>query len=233
MGNVSFSNLRDEFGFDKFPINNYDEHLKYLLNYFQSMLDDLRIELKKWANSIEIKTTLFLKKFIDKNLFINFNYTDTLKIRYLVDDKNICYLHNNKNSNEVVFGCCKDDIEKFAMFKRDDIVSSKMAKMLTKILNKNVKKSDKIIEDKLKPYLNNYVISKIIVLGSSFSNADLPYFIYLNNKYSNAERIVSYHSLDDKENINNFISMTNNISIKLVNNIDEILSQFVENVYII
>lgn len=225
MANISFSNIRDIVGFGKFPLKNYDETLTTLKRYFETTLQNLKISLKQWIKSINIYPTLFINKFPKDCEFINFNYTDTLEQKYLVRSDKICYLHNNKKDNEIVFGCCVYDIKNFKSYQFDHVSENDMAKQLRKILCENVKKTEDIIELKLKPFLANKRFENIIVLGSSLSNVDLPYFEWINSKNPKAKWMISYHSHNDLYNIKNQLELINVQSYSLYNNIDTILEK--------
>src|SRR5574344_1665262 len=74
IANLSFSTIKNELGFGRFPIQNYQEQLDTLAKYFQDTISNLRFNMKEWIKTINIYQSLFKKKFVGDNLFVNFNY---------------------------------------------------------------------------------------------------------------------------------------------------------------
>lgn len=151
---------------------------------------------KMWVDNIKIATVPLLdfKNLIDcnKDLFLTFNYTETLEKLYSVI--NICHIHGSQN-NEIHFGHGSDSIE-----------TKKIQKLFPgaedsiKCLGRHLKKDTK------SAYLNNlnffrnlYSLSQsnkinIYSYGFSFSDVDK---IYLENIFRNIDTTDTVFYLND------------------------------------
>ena len=84
---------------------NYDDNY---YNYDRAISDELEFSTKiseyllEWVKSIDIKTKPAVSRKIinNDNIFINFNYTDTLEKVYDIVNNNILYIHGRALSNE-------------------------------------------------------------------------------------------------------------------------------------
>lgn len=235
IGNISYASIRRDFGFDRFPTKNIDSEIASIADCFEKTLNEVKKELLNWIKSINCDS-LFKKSFIDQNLFISFNYTDTLEKRYCVKKNNICYIHNSLRDEKLLFGCSIDDIKEFETFQFDYVIDSKLSVELAKVIKKVVKPTRDIIKNKLIPFLKDININKIIVLGSSFSKVDEPYFEIINRLFPNKKWVISYYmdknneekSLKGKRVIERFVKQQK-IDAKLIEGIDTILKDIVVN----
>lgn len=195
IANLSFSTIKNELGFGRFPIQNYQEQLDTLAKYFQDTISNLRFNMKEWIKTINIYPSLFKKKFVGDNLFVNFNYTSSLENRYSVPKEKICYLHNScEGDKDIVFGCSNNDIDDFKKYRFDSTNNFEFVNCLNDMLRKNVKDTSSIINKKLAPFLDGKKFENIIVLGSSLSEVDMPYFDYIRANNPNAKWLISYYS---------------------------------------
>ena len=84
---------------------NYDDNY---YNYDRAISDELEFSTKiseyllEWVKSIDIKTKPAVSRKIinNDNIFINFNYTDTLEKVYDIVNNNILYIHGRALGNE-------------------------------------------------------------------------------------------------------------------------------------
>lgn len=233
IGNISYASIRRAAGFDRYPIANKDSLIASIVDYFEKTLNEVKKELLNWIKNINCNS-LFTKNFIDQNLYISFNYTDTLEKRYCVEEDKICYIHNGLRDEKLLFGCSVDDVEEFKTFQFDYVIDSEFSIELIKVIKRVVKPTRDIIENKLIPFLKDVDIDKIIVLGSSFSKVDEPYFEIINRLFPNKIWLISYYmdknneekSLRGKRVIERFVKQQK-IDAKLVEGIDAILKDFV------
>ncbi len=195
IANLSFSTIKNELGFGRFPIQNYQEQLDALVKYFQDTISNLKFNMKEWIKSINIYPSLFRKKFVGNNLFVNFNYTSSLEKRYSVPKEKICFLHNScEGEEDIIFGCSNNNIDEFKEFRFDSTNNLEFVNCLNDALRKNVKNTFSIINKKLAPFLGSNNFENIIVLGSSLSEVDMPYFDYIRANNPNAKWLISYYS---------------------------------------
>jgi len=225
LANISFPFIRRYCGFGKYPIDSV-KTISDLCSSFDYSLLALKKELKKWIRGIDT-STLFKRKFDGDNLFISFNYTDTLVNRYGVDNGSICYIHNNIESEELIFGCSAKELEEFNGFRFSHEVENDLSRGLMFVLEKHFKVAEEIMKNKLIPFLGNKNIEEVVVLGSSFSDVDLPYFMEINRIYKEASWIISYRE-DSKNRINRF-AKSKNINYKLIDSIGNYLELITHN----
>ena len=134
---------------------------------------------------------------------------------------------------KLLFGCSIDDVEEFETFQFDYVIDNELSIELIKVIKRVVKPTYDIIKNKLIPFLKDINIDKIIVLGSSFSKVDEPYFEIINRLFPNKKWLISYYmdknnkekSLRGKRVIERFVKQQQ-IDAKLVEGIDTILKDF-------
>ena len=214
MANISFPFLNRYF-----EIENEDK-IKEICNRFEYCISELKKELLHWVRTINTNA-LYSKKIVGNNIFISFNYTDTLEKRYNVPHDKILYIHNCKYDNNLIFGCSNEYVEYFKIFRFDHEINTALSNGLTYAISKFFKPTRNIIINKLSLFLKENQIDEIVVLGFSFSDIDMTYLNYLHKRYTNAFWVISYRE-DSKQRINRFIK-DNNIHCKLIANIDDFL----------
>lgn len=225
LANISFPFIRRYCGFGKFPID-ADNVIGDLCSTFDHSLVTLRKELKNWIRGINT-STLFKRKFDSNNAFISFNYTDTLVNRYGVNKDSICYIHNSFEDEDLIFGCSLKELEEFNNFRFPHEIENELSKRLSLVLMNHFKVTDEITKNKLIPFLSDKAIEEIVVLGSSFSDVDLPYFEALHTFFKKALWHISYRE-DSEERIKLF-AMKNGISYRLIESIDDYLKTITHN----
>lgn len=157
------------------------------------------------------------------DLYVNFNYTDTLQKVYSVPDKNILHIHGKLDKVK-----CKknsESVRKEIQFGAADLDEVKAKKELKKIYGKDefygivieptinalcgfIAKASKNLNknyNKLKKFIENKEITEIKIMGHSLNGADLAYYkdIFV-PKYKELQWTFMNHN--DSENIRKFIS---------------------------
>ncbi|ONN40944.1 AbiH family protein [Enterococcus mundtii] len=84
--------------FDNFLLNNIDKIKDFISVGFNIMID----QANEYLNSGEAQKKESIN-FNSDDLFINFNYTNTLESLYGIDSKNILYIHGNRNK-QLIWG---------------------------------------------------------------------------------------------------------------------------------
>ncbi|MCL2760928.1 MAG: bacteriophage abortive infection AbiH family protein [Desulfuromonadales bacterium] len=149
----------------------------------ESITKEISDALYNWISKAEKDYYLQLPKIklltISKNdLYLSFNYTDTLNKMYKIPDFNVLHIHKciKKSPDTLIFGhnqdveLDQDDPEAFAGGLTYAIDSAKLLYSTLK------KPTDEIIEDNIDFFDNLSSISEIIVLGHSMNEIDLPYY---------------------------------------------------------
>lgn len=121
-------------------------------------------------------------QFCRNDVFLSFNYTPTLEMVYDIDPKRVCHIHGE--SALTLFGERKDNLIVGHAEKCDPPVpiwGGRKDEDLLHIYEETAKPSAKLIRDVLQPFVkeNVFRIQKVVVMGSSLSDADLPYFSFL------------------------------------------------------
>ena len=178
-------------------------------NDSDSKWDDIKIDLEEktefvssftgecfgdWLCSfmkIDVKKKMELD---ETDLFINFNYTDTLERVYEIPSNHILHIHgqfsklngnynNPKIREEIQFGtpCLNSDKvykELESRYCKDDYYSVSIEPGIAYISN-FIKKSSKNLQNnysKLESFLDNKEITEVIVMGHSLNSADYAYY---------------------------------------------------------
>lgn len=191
---------------------------------------EINLLFKEWVKKLNKKSLFWIrffhpfiyqkfKKLFNKNensIFLNFNYTNTLKKIYEIDDKKIIHLHNSKENyivghnekyirpSEGYWGhnwenltdedgnLIYDNYSEIEMYHSIDEYSKK----LHEIFYKN---SEKIIVDNKEIFDKSF--DEIIVLGFSFGIQDEIYIKKLLQKTPSNNWIIYYHTRKDNERI--------------------------------
>lgn len=152
----------------------------------------------------------------NNSFFVVFNYTHTLQKMYNIDNSHIFYPHGEAGNPK-----------EYPKFGHGDSSASEQIEVLETYdddshyiidwISQYVSETQKNVEDYLwdtSNFLDNIEINDdeeiiINVLGCSFSNIDVPYFIKVTEIFPNAEWNISYYSDEDKKRIEDFIKKYN------------------------
>ncbi|KXI45180.1 hypothetical protein ACS95_00385 [Bacillus cereus] len=160
-----------------------------------------------WINTIDIisvKTKVdFLKLIEEEDLFLTFNYTDTLEGVYHVSNERICYIHGKQNE-EIYFGHGNNE-DKTDYYMKNYIGSENG---LVEIHEQLRKKTEIALKENMHFFenLTDSNISEIYSYGFSFSEVDM---IYLKEicKRMNTQKLIWYFNDFDEWNHNDYIDI--------------------------
>lgn len=152
-----------------------------------SLVDCIHTTFNAWINSIDVNNASKFMQFPEDCTFISFNYTSTLQQVYLIPDENVLHIHG-RVGGYIIFGHGSGDGNKEDTLPFDEnepwfddahhslaSVTDKLYKPVSEILAYN------------RSTLENYCdISKIIVIGHSINEIDIPYFKLVLDSYPNA-----------------------------------------------
>lgn len=152
----------------------------------------------------------------NNSFFVVFNYTHTLQKMYNIDNSHIFYPHGEAGNPKEYpkFGhgdsSASEQIEALETYDDD-------SHYIIDWISQYVSEAQKNVEDYLwdtSNFLENIEINDdeeiiINVLGCSFSNIDVPYFIKVTEIFPDAEWNISYYSDEDKKRIKDFIKKYN------------------------
>lgn len=150
----------------------------------EDVANDLLVVIEKfsdyftdWIKTINLKSAnqkpSFSKLMQADDIFLNFNYTETLEVVYKVQDKNVCHIHG-KQGEPLILGHGRDEREEEYIYNQsyhtgaEDILSD-IHRMLKKDTDMAIKKHEEFFAS-LRDGINN-----IYSHGFSFGEVDQPY----------------------------------------------------------
>jgi len=196
--------------------------------YVAKIRDDLTIKMlglfKEFILNIEFPDKSLVDILsINKNaLFFNFNYSKTLEHYYQIPQKQILYIHNRAESEEMLVlghgmnpqkfrkqdeqppeGLTFEELDQWRERQADDFDFSieRGRDELIQYFTKSFKATDQIIQNNEGFFQSLKSINKIYVLGHSLAEVDKNYFekIISSTKGNLVEWIVSYHNPGELE----------------------------------
>ena len=196
---------------------------QYMIQEALSFAADIPQYFSEWIRSIDICVLPIMPEHIvDKsNLYLSFNYTDTLEKVYNIPIKNITYIHGKaQRGDELIVGHHSDDLvqdEPEPQFTNeeerqiyydnyDEDVRVTEAKGIIKSYFKSTYKDTKtIIETNLEFFDSLSNISEIYIYGHSLSDIDIDYFYEIHSCVSpDCKWHISYRSDRDYKNAIDF-----------------------------
>lgn len=204
--------------------NNNDYDLELMQLDFADLHKLIREYLYQWINSVEIDLKPTDYDF-SNCFFINFNYTDSLRKRFGVENALDYHIHGFANNKQTLcFGHTNkiDALDEYYEYQATDIIKNYLT-----LIHK--KPQEKI--KKLNKYLKNHQIDlknikTIYVLGHSFGKTDFEYFKFLAKTYPHANWQISYHTDKDKTKIKNVMHKLNVENYKLIKDIPDTIKPF-------
>jgi len=157
------------------------------------------------VNQIDLKSTSKKIVFEEEVIFLNFNYTLTLKEVYKIPYGMVFHIHGDVENNQgpLIFGHNEELTEMPEMDENGDsngtmfTDSENVSKYPFYAFKKPV---TEIISENKKFFENINSIEEVIILGHSFNTIDIPYFEEIVKKTKITTRWkVSYYKEEDKE----------------------------------
>jgi len=168
------------------------ESSKYVNGYndeISQKVDELVGEIKRafttWIGGIDVKKATKFMEFPRGFKFINFNYTSTLQDVYSVPDEDVLHIHGKASWN-VIFGHSNQSSSVGPNHDEDEPWFEDSYQTLASVTKEFHKPVNEILH-KHREHLEKYCdVTKIIVLGHSINDIDIPYFKCILNAYPNA-----------------------------------------------
>lgn len=189
--NIMWEN--DLFGYDNSKADTISICLTSIIYEFTDWIREVNIDF----NSEKIEFSKYIENSYEENIYINFNYTETLEEKYNISEENIYHLHGYRknNNDQIILGSDNTDC-----LQNDDLDPSLEMKDILATFGKNVKVIIEKNEDlwkRIEKSFNSSTKNKIYVYGFGHENVDMPYIdkivkivdqtntiLYLNN-YNN------------------------------------------------
>ncbi|MEK4715818.1 bacteriophage abortive infection AbiH family protein [Sporosarcina sp. FSL K6-5500] len=161
----------------------------------------------EWINTIDITRTKSKIDFSDlvgeKDLFLTFNYTETLEEIYNVSSNQICYIHGKQNE-EIYFGHGDGDTDDVTDYFMENYIGSENS--LAEIHEKLRKKTEIALNNNMYFFerLSNDNVREIYSYGFSFSEVDMVYLEEI-SKRVNTQKVIWYFNDFDEQNHDDYI----------------------------
>mgnify|MGYP004465375551 FL=1 len=201
---------------------------QYMIGEALSFASDVPHYFSKWIRSIDTDVPPIMPAHIvDKsNLYLSFNYTDTLEMVYNIPTKNILYIRGKaRRGDELIVGHHSNDLvqdETEPQFNSeeerqiyydnyDEDIRVTEAKEIIKSYFKSTYKDTETIIKANQGFFNSLSqISEIYIYGHSLSDIDFAYFDEINNSVSPCCKwYISYHSESDYKKAEKFVKALN------------------------
>lgn len=184
-----------------------------LFTQFKSFIDKV-----KYPNiSDQIKLDLD-----NKDLFINFNYTNTLQYYYGIKNNQILYLHGNaslpddslilghgidpenfvETPEEAPAGATYEELERWNQYMSDnyDIAFESGKNTINQYFKKSFKNTEDVISSAKEFFSYLSQVNEVIIIGHSLSQVDMPYFSAIKqNVQFNATWTVTWYFENERE----------------------------------
>lgn len=196
---------------------------QYMIREALSFASDIPQYFSKWIRSIDTNVSPIMPAHIvDKsNLYLSFNYTDTLEKVYEIPTESILYIHGKaRRGDELIVGHHSDDLvqdepepqfdseeERQIYYDNyDEDVRVTEAKGIIKSYFKSTYKDTETIIKTNRGFFNSLSqISEIHIYGHSLSDIDFAYFEEIHNSVSPCCKwYISYRSDRDYKNATDF-----------------------------
>ncbi|WP_298942458.1 bacteriophage abortive infection AbiH family protein [uncultured Psychromonas sp.] len=165
-------------------VNGYNDEI---FQKTDELVDDIQIAFTTWIRAIDVKKANKFMEFPRGFKFINFNYTSTLQDVYSVPDGDVLHIHGKARWN-VIFGHGKGNGNQSQSMgsNYDEPWFEESYQTIASVTDKFHKPVNEILENNREQLEKYGDVTKIIVLGHSINNIDIPYFKCILNAYPDA-----------------------------------------------
>lgn len=166
-----------------------------------SYVEAVKESFREWIEGIDISEAQKKMSFPENAKFLTFNYTSTLQCLYGISGEEVFHVHGQADKSELIFGHAETREEE-PDFDEDGEPTRHMfsdaqgaAKYPFYAFQKPV---SEVIESNDVYFNSIRETQKIIVIGHSFNDVDLPYFKKIADNAKNAEWLVCYYMASEK-----------------------------------
>lgn len=175
---------------------------QYMISKELDFTKDVEYWFYYWIASINthvMQKTNILDMISAEDLFLNFNYTDTLETTYNIPETQICYIHGKAtNSEKLVLGHHNDvydnkiidtsgmNADEYEAYMEDisgyDVRDLKADEVISSYFKRTFKDTKEIIRENSAFFLKLQNVENIYILGHSLSDIDMDYFRVIKSK---------------------------------------------------
>lgn len=146
-----------------------------VMERIKPFVDMIPKTLIEWArNVIGIPCSPKYEGLTQDSKYLSFNYTKVLESIYGINPYNICHIHGCIDDDKIIVG---HNHKRNPQDEEDNQLNIKMSiRNIVELMNKNEKPVRDIIKNNIAFFSSLYDIQRIIVIGHSMAEVDMPYF---------------------------------------------------------
>lgn len=169
----------------------------------ENLVDLVKSEFYDWVKEINLNNTNQKTHLDPSALYLNFNYTSTLQIVYKIPNERIEHIHGHVDAgSDLIFGHGmsieeESEIDENGDSNRHPYTDAENAAQIPLYTLK--KKVFEIMESKAAFFNSLSQIDKVVVIGHSLNDIDLPYFNEVNLKSNQPDWTIYYYNDGDYE----------------------------------
>ncbi|WP_017446143.1 bacteriophage abortive infection AbiH family protein [Gayadomonas joobiniege] len=165
-------------------VNGYNDEI---FQKTDELVCDIQKAFKDWIREVDLKKATKFMEFPRGFKFINFNYTSTLQDVYSVPDEDVLHIHGKARGN-IIFGHGIGNGNQSSSMEpnQDQPWFEESYQTLASVTDKFHKPVKKILEEHRTDLEKYGDVTKVIVIGHSINDIDIPYFKCILNAYPDA-----------------------------------------------
>jgi hypothetical protein len=171
----------------------------------RKLIESIREAFESWIENIDIESVEKKLHVEENSFFINFNYTLLLENVYQIHQDKIVHIHGDIENKQIVFGhskVLKEDLEIDENGDSNRTPFSDSESAVKQTFHAFYKPVGNIIKENKHHFERFNTVKKIIVLGHSLKEIDIPYFEEILIHTNNAKWEVSYYEeKEEKEHL--------------------------------
>ena len=130
--------------------------------------------LIEWARDIDYPCSPKYEGLTQDSKYLTFNYTKVLERVYGINQCKICHIHGCTEDDKIIVG---HNHKRNPQDEDDNQLNIKMSRRnIVELMNKNEKPVMEIIKKNIAFFNSLYDIQRIIVIGHSMAEVDMPYY---------------------------------------------------------
>lgn len=193
------------------PASETESHAIEIVKQAFTSYDELVALFREWINEVDfskdIKQATSQLENAANDLFLSFNYTDTLETLYGISPNNILHIHGSCNGDipPIIGHGYQEAIKETNLTYPEAMKSNEALEVIKSVVveykTEFFKNTEEIIEQNKDFFERISTVDEIVVVGSSLGDVDIPYFkeIYRRVKERSTYWRVFFHHEDDEQ----------------------------------
>lgn len=172
----------------------------------ERLIESIEELFQEWVAKIDVSKAVKKIVFEPQALFLTFNYTDTLQQVYGISDKNVFHIHGStKNHEKLIFGHGESREEEPEIDENGDSNRTMFtdAENAAKYPFYAFQKPVSEIIQKTNYFSSLRLINRIVVIGHSMNEIDLPYFYEVAKNNIGCNWLIYCYRVSDEEHYRN------------------------------